>query len=96
MGKFKEYKEMTLEEARKRCNKNAMVLVAVDDLADDSTNSAFERRTRNEYDSLFEDAKTISSICDEWIKEMKVYTEKQDLKNIKPHGIQRTILMRVE
>jgi len=38
------YVEMTVEEAMKRCNKNAKVLVAIQDLEKEDTNAIFIRK----------------------------------------------------
>ena len=88
------YVEMTIEEAMKRCNKNKRVLVAVQDLEDDNTDVIFVRKERSEYRTIFEDVQTVASICDDFVKKLDVFTEKQrDLLNIKPHGLKKTILL---
>ena len=86
--------EMTIEEAMKRCNKNKRVLVAVQDLEDDNTDVIFVRKERSEYYKIFEDVQTVASICDDFVKQLRLFTEKQNIPNIEPHGYQKTILLK--
>ena len=88
------YVEMTIEEAMKRCNKNKRVLVAVQDLEDDNTDVIFVRKERSEYHTIFEDVQTVASICDDFVKQLRLFTEKQNIPNIEPHGYQKTILLK--
>ena len=88
------YVEMTIEEAMKRCNKNKRVLVAVQDLEDDNTDIIFVRKERSEYHTIFEDVQTVASICDDFVKQLRLFTEKQNIPNIEPHGYQKTILLK--
>lgn len=88
------YVEMTVEDAMKYCNKNDKVLVAVHDLENDDIDVMFVQKRRREYGDIFKDAKTILSMCDNFIKELSVFTEKQDLLNIEPHGLQKIILLK--
>ena len=88
------YVEMTIEEAMKRCNKNKRVLVAVQDLEDDNTDVIFVRKERSEYRTIFEDLQTVASICDDFVKQLRLFTEKQNIPNIEPHGYQKTILLK--
>ena len=88
------YVEMTIEEAMKRCNKNKRVLVAVQDLEDDNTDVIFVRKERSEYRTIFEDVQTVASICDDFVKQLRLFTEKQNIPDIEPHGFQKTILLK--
>ena len=88
------YVEMTIEEAMKRCNKNKRVLVAVQDLEDDNTDIIFVRKERSEYHTIFEDVQTVASICDDFVKQLRLFTEKQNIPDIEPHGFQKTILLK--
>lgn len=88
------YVEMTIEEAMKRCNKNKRVLVAVQDLEDDNTDVIFVRKERSEYRTIFEDVQTVASICDDFVKQLRLFTEKQNIPDIEPHGYQKTILLK--
>lgn len=91
-----QYIEMTIEEAWKKCNKNDKVLVAVKNLEknDEDIDIIFVKKEKNEYQTIFEDVKTVASICDDFVKQLKLFTEKQNIYNIKPHGFQKTILLK--
>ena len=88
------YVEMTIEEAMKRCNKNKKVLVAIQDLEDDSVDTVFIQKERSEYQSMFEDVKTVASACDDFVKQLRLFTEKQNIFNIEPRGIQKIVLLK--
>ena len=92
-GIIMRYVEMTIEEAMKRCNKNKKVLVAVQDLEDDNVDVVFIQKGRNEYQSMFEDVKTVASACDDFVKQLRLFTEKQNIYSIEPHGLQKIILL---
>ncbi len=87
------YIEMTVEEAMKYCNKKDKVLVAVQDLENEDVDVVFIQKRKREYGDIFRDAKTISSMCDNFIKELSVFTEKQDLTNIQPRGLHKVVLL---
>ena len=89
-----QYVEMTVQEALEKCNKNAKVLVATQDLADENTDIVFVLKKRCEYPEVFEDVKTVASLCDDFVKQLKLFTEKQNIYNIEPHGEQKTIMLR--
>lgn len=88
------YVELTIEEAIQRCDKNAKVLVAVRDLKDTSVNVTFEKKERQDYPEIFEDIQTAASLCDDFVKQLKLFTEKQDIYDIRPKGFQKIILLR--
>ncbi len=88
------YVEMSLEEARIRCKKNAKVLVAIQDLADCNADIIFVTKRENDYDEIFEDVKTVFSLYDDFVRQLKLFTEKQDIRSIKPYGIQKTVLLK--
>ena len=88
------YVEVSIEEAMKRCKKNAKVLVAVQDLEDDNVDVVFIQKGRNEYQSMFEDVKTVASACDDLVKQLRLFTEKQNIYNIEQRGIQKIILLK--
>ena len=88
------YVEMTIEEAMKRCNKNKKVLVAVQDLEDDNVDIVFVQKGRSEYQTIFEDVKTVASACDDFVKQLRLFTEKQNICNIEPRGFQKIILLK--
>ena len=89
------YVEMTIEEAMQCCNKNQKVLVAVQDLEknDDDVDLIFVKKEKSEYPSIFEDVKTAISIHDDFVKQFNLFTEKQNIPNIKPRGFRRIVLM---
>ena len=87
------YIEMTIEEAMKRCNKNDKVLVAVQDLKEDDVNVLFTKKRREDYENLFEDVKTVASLCDDFVKQLNLFTEKQNIYNIKPQGLKKIIIL---
>ncbi|MDE7425393.1 MAG: hypothetical protein K2N51_17175 [Lachnospiraceae bacterium] len=89
-----QYVEMTVKEAKKRCKKNAKVLVAIQDLEDKNVDVVFTLKKRGDYDELFEDVKTVASLCDEFVKQLNLFTEKQDIMNIRPYGIRKTVLLK--
>lgn len=89
-----QYVEMTVEEAKKCCKKNAKVLVAIQDLEDDNVDVIFVPKKKSEYEKLFDDVKTVAGIYDEFIKQLNLFTEKQDIRNIRPYGMQKTVLLR--
>lgn len=92
--KYIEMTEMTVEEAFKKCNKHTKVLVATQDLTEDNVDIAFVTKRRHEYDEVFEDVKTVASMCDDFVKQLKLFTEEQDIRNIRPYGIQKTVLLK--
>lgn len=91
---MQQYVEMTIEEAMRRCNKNKKVLVAVQDLEDSKpVNLAFVQKDRSEYPSIFKDVQTAVSICDDFVKQFRLFTEKQNVPNIQPYGQQKIVLL---
>ncbi len=89
-----QYVEMSIEEAMKRCKKNAKILVATQDLADNNADIIFSSKKENEYNEVFEDVKTVASLCSDFVNQLKLFTEKQDIRDIRPYGIQRTVLLK--
>ena len=89
-----QYIEMTIEEAFKRCNKNNKVLVAIQDLEKEDCDIVFVKKERNEYQTMFDDIKTVASICDDFVKQLRLFTEKQNIHNIEPHGFQKIVLLK--
>ncbi len=87
------YIEMTVEDAMKYCNKTDKVLVAIQDLEKEDADVVFIQKRRKDYGDIFNDAKTISSMCDNLIKELSVFTEKQDLSNVQPKGFHKIVLL---
>lgn len=88
------YVEMTIEEAMKHCRKNKKVLVAVQDLEDDKSDVIFVPKRESEYSEIFDDVQTVASLCNDFVKQLKLFTEKQDIRNVRPFGIQKTVLLK--
>lgn len=88
------YVEMTIEEAMKRCNKHDKVLVAIQDLEKEDINVVFSDKRKDEYAAIFENVKTVASACDDLVKQLNLFTEKQNIYNIKPHGLKKIIFLR--
>lgn len=87
------YVKMTLEDAIKRCNKHTKVLVAIQDLEEDNIDIVFSLKRREEYKKLFEDVKIASYLNDEFIKQLNLFTEMQNIYDIKPKGFQKIVLL---
>ena len=89
------YVEMTVEQALKVCNKNDKVLVAVHDLQDEHVDSLmFLKKRKEEYNTIFEDVQTVASMCDDLVKQLRLFTEKQNIYNIRPCGVEKIILLK--
>ncbi len=88
------YIEITVEEAIKRCNKNTKVLVAIQDLANEDSNEVFIPKHQNEYGEIFSDVKTAASMSDDFIKQLRLFTEKQNIYDIRLRGLQKTVLLK--
>ena len=88
------YVEVSIEEAMKRCKKNAKVLVAEQDLENDDCEIIFISKENKDYGELFKDVQTAASLSDDLVKQLRLFTEHQDILNIRPKGIQRIVLMK--
>lgn len=90
-----QYVEMSIEEAMKRCKKNAKILVATQDLTDNNADIIFVQKKGSDYKELFEDVKTVASLTDDFVEQLKLFTEQQkDIMHIRPYGLQRIVIMR--
>ena len=89
------YIEMTVKEAKKILNDNDHVLVAIKDLEDENdTECLFVKRRKEDYDNIFNDVKTVAAACDDFVKQLRLFTEKQNIYNIKPKGKLKTVLLK--
>lgn len=91
------YIEISIEEAMKRCKKNARVLVAEQDLENEDCDVVFVIKGKNDYEELFKDIQTAVSLLPDsfdLVKQLRLFTEHQDIPNIRPHGTQKIVLMR--
>lgn len=89
------YVEMTTEEAIEilRKSKGKKVLVAIKDLENDN-DAILYQKLKSDCEVIIQEAQTISSICDDFVRKLDVFTEKQkDLLNIEPYGLRKTILL---
>lgn len=90
------YVEMSTEEAIEmlKKSKGKKVLVAVQDLNNEEP-ALFYPQTKSDCLLMIKEAETISSACDDFVKQLRLFSEKQrDLMNIVPEGQQRTILLK--
>lgn len=88
------YVEMTIEEAMKRFNKNKKVLVAVQDLESDDVNINFVKKGRNDCEEIFRDVETAALFSDDWVKQLRLFTVKQYLHEIKREGLLKIVLLK--
>jgi hypothetical protein len=89
------YAEMSIEDAIKKCKKHATVLVAIQNLEDEeNVDIIFVKKRKNEYDQVFENVKTVASLCDDFIQQLKLFTEKQDIYNIRSNGFLKTVMLK--
>lgn len=88
------YVEVSIEEAMKRCKKNAKVLVAEQDLENEDCDMIFVSKGRKDYDDLFKGIQTAASLSNDLVKQLRLFTEHQDIPDIRPHGIQRIVLIK--
>lgn len=86
--------EMSIEEAMKKCKKNATVFVAEQDLEKDDCNAEFITVKRTEYQRVFNNVKTAASLCDEFMNQLRLFTEKQNIPDIEPRGVQKIVLIK--
>lgn len=75
-------------------SKGKKVLVAIQDLECDDI-VPFSPVLKKECESMIEDAETLISLADDFVKQLRLFTEKQnDLENIRAVGHQQIILLR--
>ena len=86
--------EISIEEAYKRCKKGTKVLVAEQDLEKEDCNVVFIAKERKEYDELFSNIQTAASLSDDLVEQLRLFTERQDILNVRPHGIQKIVLIK--
>lgn len=88
------YVEISIEEAMKKCKKNAKVLVAEQDLENEDCNVIFVKKEKKDYDKLFEDVQTAATLSDELMEQLRLFTEHQEIPNIRPVGVQKIVLIK--
>lgn len=89
-----QYVEVTIEEAMEMCDKNTKVLVAIQNLKDTDVDIVFVPKKKDEYAGVFEDIKTAASLKDDFVQQLKLFTEKQDIRNIRAKGLQKIVLLK--
>lgn len=90
-----EYIMMTVEEAKKYAKKDAIVLVATQDLTTQDCNVGFVKKKFGECSDIISSAKTIANICDEFANQLRVFSDIQkDPINYNSVGSLNTILFR--
>ena len=76
--------------------KGKKLLVAIHSLEEEDTPVSFIPKLKSECEALVKSCVTVAAIADECLKEVyqvRAYTELQnDLKNLSPHGFEKTIL----
>ena len=88
------YVEMSIEDAMVLCGKSAKVLVAVQSLEDEKSEAIFEQKRKEEYEQIFSDIQTVASCMDDFVKQLRCFTEKQNVHDIKPIGVQKIVLLK--
>lgn len=89
-----EYILMSLEEAKKVAKKDAVVLVAKQDLEHEDCNIGFNKKKFGECSNILEEAATIAKVCDDFAAQLRVFSEHQvDVINFEPKGKLDTILL---
>ena len=88
-----EYVVMSLEEAKKVAKKNAIVLVAKQDLEKDDCNESFSTKKFCDCKNILEEAATIAKVCDDFASQLIVFSYMQeDVINYEKKGILNVIL----
>ena len=88
---MKEYVIMSLEEAKKVAKKDAVILVAEQDLEQKDINSGFTKYRFGECHNILEQAALIAKVCDDFAAQLRVFS---DLQIDDPNGIMHTIMFR--
>ena len=90
-----EYVVMSLEEAKKVAKKDAIVLVAKQDLENPDCNTGFIKKKFCECNNILEEAATIAKVCDDFINQLRVFSEVQtNALDYEKKGILNTILIK--
>ena len=89
-----QYVEITVEEAIRRCNKHAKILVAIQDLKKDDSDAVFFPKRKEECCDLFKDVQTVATAYDDLVRRLDLFTEKQDIFHILPVGMLKTVLLK--
>lgn len=90
-----EFKVMTTEKAIEELQKSKgkVVMVAIKNLEEDEDVN-FSPTLKKDCETLINKAETIISACDDFMRQMRLFSTKQDLRHIDLHGTQGTILLK--
>ena len=89
-------KVMTNEDAMAylQSHRDVVVMFAEDDL-ENQTPVMFIKRAKDECYPIVEKAASIATVLDDFIAQVNLYTEKQDLPSVKPQGRREIIMLRI-
>ena len=88
---MEEYVIMSLEEAKNVAKKDAVILVAKQDLENHDCNIGFNKKKFGECHNILEQAALIAKVCDDFAAQLRVFS---DLQIDDPKGIMHTIMFR--
>ena len=86
---MKEYVIMSLEEAKKVAKKDAVILVAKQDLENPDCNIGFKKKKFGECHNILEQATLIAKVCDDFAAQLRVFS---DIQVDVPTGTLHTIM----
>ena len=87
---------MTNEDAMQYLeNHKDCVVMFADDNLEDERPVMFIRKRKDECYPIVEKAASIATVLDDFIAQVNLYTEKQDLPDIKPQGRREIIMLRI-
>ena len=76
-----EYVAMPLEEAKRMAKKDAVVLIAKQDLENEDCNVGFKKKKFEECHNILEEAATIDKVCDDFVKSVFGHTSRCTKRN---------------
>ena len=88
---MKEYVIMSLEEAKKVVKKDAVILVAKQDLENPDCNIGFKKKKFGECHNILEQAALIAKVCDDFAAQLRVFS---DIQVDVPTGTLHTIMFK--
>ena len=88
---MEEYVIMSLEEAKKVAKKDAVILVAKQDLENPDCNIGFKKKKFGECHNILEQAALIAKVCDDFAAQLRVFS---DIQVDVPTGTLHTIMFK--
>ena len=88
---MKEYVIMSLEEAKNVAKKDAVILVAKQDLENHDCNIGFKKKKFGECHNILEQAALIAKVCDDFAAQLRVFS---DIQVDVPTGTLHTIMFK--